>query len=355
MNDQRFGEIRSLLHSNPPSEQLWKQLTSLLWGWRNLLPAEMMASYCESHMSDWPDDLRTISKGWLKAILRGDDNPLFSLARTLHIKNKQINQDKLSTIAACRSLSKLSSIDLSSNRLVNTVDDDHLWIEDLKQAPFLDTLEHLYLHMCSLNADAIERLSEVNLQNLKSLELDYNFQIIGLLTFFKSAHAPRSLEHLSLLGNVNYPETDTHHNTGTNVDRRRHYLRPNHLEDLLESIPTLRSLDLTMCKFDPLPLARQHHLAKLQKLSISIDFSQNTWLKLIQDPSHLPELHELHIRYTGYSQLDLDELWSVLEQRIHTSELTHIALPQHALTHIKPHLTEELARRVHFSQSMSPF
>lgn len=325
MSHARFGEIRSMLHSQAPSKELWKTLTGLLWGWRTHLPQEAIAAYCDDLLESWPDELRVLPKSWLRAVLRGSTEPTFKLCRTVLIANRHIDMHKLDMLLSCETLNKVTTLDLSNNDFANDASSRVDWVKLLAQAPMASNLTRLLLRQAYLLPETLTALREVDLRALKELDLSGNYQIHNLSDFFRSPWAPSRLERLSL-HHVIDDDIQEGKEWGDDEQFQRSRLRTSGLREVLQHTP-IDHLDLAGCNMNPLPLAKGDALAQLKTLSCSITQHHEAWYALFagEDLSALESL-----RITSFYRGFHVDLLEALRARVVSGDtpLRILELPQ---------------------------
>lgn len=336
MSHQRFGEIRSLLHQHAPSEELWNRLTQLLWGWRDLLPEEMMASYSNGVLSDWPDALRILPKAWLRAILRGEDHALFSICRHLPLSNKQITREKLATICATGHLAPLTMLDLSSNRMATKFNDLD-WLETLSTAPFLCALTHLRLGHCWLDAAALSKLATLDMPALRLLDLSSNMRLNNLPHFFEHFSARDTIEVLELGWDLTSEAANRRYDYyREGPELYSDYLRPSHLVQAIHHLPALRELNLYRSSCGPeFIIENETLLCQLDTLHVGVEFDNEAWCQAIRESIALRELRALYLSHLSHDRMaaTVDALIDMKHQQ--GCKLEVLGLPFYCINHLR--------------------
>lgn len=81
---QELARFREIL-SQGPSPEVWSELVAALGVWDSCSEQEIVMSYVESHLDDWPDSLRKTSDSWFAGLLASGIEPRMRLARTFSI------------------------------------------------------------------------------------------------------------------------------------------------------------------------------------------------------------------------------------------------------------------------------
>lgn len=338
MSHQRFGEIRSLLHQHEPSAELWHRLTQLLWGWRNHLPEEMMASYCNGVLSDWPDMLRTLPKAWLKAILRGENPPIASICRHVPLGNKQITPEKLASLCSASHLASITRLDLSSNRLASRFKEIG-WLDTLATAPFLCSLTHLRLGSCWLDETALARLATIEMPSLRLLDLSSNLKLSALPHFSARFFGSATIEVLELGWNLTSEAANRRYDYyREGPELYTDYLRPRHLVEALPHFPALKELNLYRSSCEPdFILDHEALFSRLDTLHIGADFANAEWVEAIEKSLALRSIRALHL-----SRLTSELIGPTIDALIEMKQtpgckLSVLGLPFAGINHLDAH------------------
>ncbi len=298
MSSERFGEIRSLLHTNTPSEELWKRLTGLLWGWRNLLPQEVMAEYCNDLLEPWPDHLRVLPKAWLKAALRGEEHPLFLLCRAMFLANRHIDLGKLESLLGNATLERISVLDLSNNDFAKNPSTRTAWTAVLGQSKMLANLRHIGLRESYVLPETLEALASFDLRTLRSLDLTWNYRLDLLPDYLQTPLAPEQLDYLGLHHVVEEPRD--YHGGPLSISPKER-LTPDQLPKLLTQ-NRIAHLDLTGCRFHPQVFETPSILSHTRTLSITINEFDPHWIAWLRT-NNLGSLETLRIMGMNYAHI----------------------------------------------------
>jgi Ran GTPase-activating protein (RanGAP) involved in mRNA processing and transport len=184
-HDQRFGELRSLLHS-APSAALWTALCELLHDWPTPQLGQIAVPYALDHLKAWPDALRACPLDWIK----GDPHPALPIARAFD--HTTCTDDTLATLArlnpALTSLRARGRItrrgaealaEWSALPSLRALDLAHTALGDEGATAIVErlgpALRHLLLHQCQIGgAGVLAIVRSPGAANLETLRLDAN-------------------------------------------------------------------------------------------------------------------------------------------------------------------------------------
>ncbi|MEL6182827.1 MAG: hypothetical protein AAFS10_27985, partial [Myxococcota bacterium] len=175
----KLSDLRTFLHA-PPSPELWKRLWHHLGTWRHQPGFAIACDYTSQVLATWPDALRCASE----AELDDDDDPRWTLVRTLHLRGDRLDSSLLGKLQAITGI-HLDQI-APAQRVLDPAQTPHLHTLHLRGAAWADTLpdllrwrpwsrlDHLSLNRCGLHDRHLVPLLERTFPALTHLDLSSN-------------------------------------------------------------------------------------------------------------------------------------------------------------------------------------
>lgn len=142
-HQERFGELRSVLHQ-PPSPAVWDQLCDLLDGWHRADLVQTALPYAQDHLRSWPDALRVCPLAWIDSLRQRKPHPALPLVRVVNDPH-----------AFNATLSGLAEQPLPLTALRARGYIDHQGVQALARWPSLAGLEMLDLSRCRISSGAV--------------------------------------------------------------------------------------------------------------------------------------------------------------------------------------------------------